>query len=60
MPDHTQLTAIAVVGLAALICGLILTRMRQPAVVGYILAGIILGPSAAGVVEDRTQINTLA
>ncbi len=60
MPDHTELTAIAVVGLAALICGLILTRMRQPAVVGYILAGIILGPSAAGVVEDRTQINTLA
>ena len=60
MPDHSQLTAIAIVGLAALICGMIMTRLRQPAIVGYILAGIILGPSAAGLVENRDQINTLA
>ena len=42
---HSNLTGIAVVTLAALTCGLILQRLRQPAIVGYILAGVILGPS---------------
>jgi CPA2 family monovalent cation:H+ antiporter-2 len=60
MDGHTDLTGIAVVGLAALLCGLVMTRLRQPAVVGYILAGILLGPTAAGLVGDAQQIRLLA
>ncbi|MCY4608299.1 MAG: cation:proton antiporter [bacterium] len=59
--DHgNQLTDITIVVTAALACGLLLGRFRQPAIVGYILAGVVLGPSVMGFVEDREQINFLA
>ena len=57
---HSNLTGVAVVALAALVCGLVLERLRQPAIVGYILAGVILGPSALAVVESRAQVDSLA
>lgn len=57
---HSSLTAIAAVILAALICGIAMERFRQPALVGYILAGILLGPSVLAFVEDREQIDVLA
>ncbi|MEE9317136.1 MAG: cation:proton antiporter [Rhodospirillales bacterium] len=57
---HSNLTGIAVVVLAALVCGMVLERLRQPALVGYILAGVLLGPSALAVVENREQIDVLA
>ncbi|MFM2129250.1 MAG: inner membrane protein YbaL [Pseudomonadota bacterium] len=60
MDGHTEVTGIAVVGLAALLCGMAMTRLRQPAVVGYILAGILLGPTAAGLVGNQDQIRLLA
>lgn len=59
--DHgDQLTDITIVVTAALACGLLLGRFRQPAIVGYIVAGVVLGPSVMGFVEDREQINFLA
>ncbi|MDA0220901.1 MAG: cation:proton antiporter [Proteobacteria bacterium] len=54
------LTELAIVVTVALVCGLILSRLRQPAIVGYILAGVVLGPSVLGFVTDREQINFLA
>ena len=57
---HEALTGIAAVALVALVCGMILERLRQPAIVGYILAGALLGPSGLGFVEDRTGIDNLA
>lgn len=57
---HSNLTGIAVVVLAALVCGMAMERLRQPALVGYILAGVLLGPSALAVVENREQIDVLA
>ena len=58
--SHEALTGIAAVVLAALACGMILERLRQPAIVGYILAGALLGPSGLGFVQDRTGIDKLA
>ncbi|MBT5435167.1 MAG: cation:proton antiporter [Alphaproteobacteria bacterium] len=60
MEQGHELTQIAIVVSVALLCGLFLGRLRQPAIVGYILAGVVLGPSALGFVEDRDQINLLA
>ncbi len=54
------LTAAAAVALAALLCGVAMVRLRQPAIVGYILAGVVLGPSGFGLVGDRNAIGTLA
>lgn len=60
MPLHSELGELAVVILAALVCGIVLTRIKQPAIVGYIFAGIILGPSALGLVEGREGVAVLA
>jgi len=56
----SDLTGIAIVALVALLCGMVLTRLRQPAIVGYILAGVVLGPSGLALVEDRERIDVLA
>ncbi|MCH8918341.1 MAG: cation/H(+) antiporter [Alphaproteobacteria bacterium] len=60
MGTHAELTAIAIVGLAALFCGMVMTRLRLPPVAGYILAGILLGPTAFQLVENQQQIQLLA
>jgi len=60
MEGHANLTGLAIVALAALLCGLVMARLRQPAIVGYILAGVILGPSALGLVENRANVAILA
>ena len=45
---------------AALIGGAIAVRLRQPAVVGYMLAGILIGPFTPGFVGGQEQIAILA
>lgn len=60
MHGSAELTGLATVALVALLCGLLLTRIRQPAIVGYIVAGVVLGPSGLALVEDRGQIAILA
>ncbi|MDX1575601.1 MAG: cation:proton antiporter, partial [Kiloniellales bacterium] len=57
--EHAQLTALAIVVVAALACGMTMQRLRQPAVLGYIVAGVILGPSGLGLVENRAFIQVL-
>lgn len=58
--QHADLTGLAIVALAALACGLVLARLKQPAIVGYILAGVILGPSALQLVSGREGVELLA
>lgn len=57
---HPELTAAALVALAALLCGVVMNRFRQPAIVGYILAGVVLGPSGLALVSNRDAVSTLA
>ena len=61
MQDHVgTLTQLALVLAAAFAGGALLQRLRQPVLVGYILVGILLGPSVLGVISDEHQIKTLA
>ena len=60
MPVDHSLTFIALVAGVALLCGIAMARLKQPAIVGYIVAGVVLGPSGFGLVTDREQINVLA
>lgn len=58
--SHSDLTQIAVVILVAVALGLTLVRFRQPPIIGYILAGIVLGPTGLGFVPHSDSITLLA
>lgn len=60
MEAATSLTALAVVLSAAVICGLFANRLRLPAAVGFILAGVVLGPTGFGLVGTNDAVDTLA
>ena len=60
MPIENTLTEIAIVVTAALAGGIILEKIKQPAILGYILAGVILGPSLFGFIENREMVSMLA
>lgn len=60
MEGAFHLTGITIVVLAAMVCGMLMTAIRQPPIVGYILAGVILGPSGLELVRDREQVTILA
>ncbi len=60
MHGEFGITNIALVILIALIFGLGMTRLKQPPILGYIIAGLILGPSGLAYVESRDQVSILA
>jgi CPA2 family monovalent cation:H+ antiporter-2 len=51
---------IAGVALVAVMLGLLFIQLRQPPIVGYILAGILLGPTGFGLIEQSQSIELLA
>ena len=61
MPHDTPLIATLVAGLGlAFIFGTIANRLRLPPIVGYILAGVMLGPYTPGIVADQKLAPELA
>jgi monovalent cation:H+ antiporter-2, CPA2 family len=60
MEANPALVALAAVVAIAAACGLLAGRLRQPPVVGYIAAGVLLGPSVLGLLEDRASIRFAA
>ncbi|MEJ2169240.1 MAG: cation:proton antiporter [Desulfobacterales bacterium] len=51
---------IAIIVVAALAGGLVVHRMGQPLILGYILAGILVGPYMVGAISDVHDIELLA
>ncbi len=51
---------VAIAVTVALIGGLIAHRLRQSVIVGYLLAGVAIGPGTPGFVGDREEIAALA
>ena len=60
MHNLDLLVNIAVALVAAFIGGLIARRLGLPALVGYLLAGMALGPFTPGFVGDGANISQLA
>ncbi|MBN9247206.1 MAG: Kef family K(+) transporter [Hyphomicrobium sp.] len=61
MPHETPLIATIVVGLSlAFLFGAIAQRLRASPLVGYLLAGVALGPRTPGFVADQTIASELA
>ena len=61
MPHEvTLITTIAAALGLALIMGFVAARLKLPALVGYLIAGIIIGPATPGFVADIELSNQLA
>ena len=61
MQDHiADLTGIAFITAVAVSLGFVLVRLRQPPIVGYILTGVVLGPTGFGLVSNTESITLLA
>lgn len=61
MPDGWGLLLDLLITLtAALFLGLLMEKMRQSAVIGYLLAGVAIGPGAAAWIKDTSTIGLLA
>ncbi len=57
---HAVLTEIVLVIAASVVVAAVLRRLAAPPVVGFILAGVLIGPGGLGLVKDRHQIEVLA
>ena len=60
MPTAVPVLEIGVVLLAAALAGAISRRAGLPAVLGYLVVGLLVGPFTPGYVADRHQIQVLA
>ncbi|MDP2194191.1 MAG: cation:proton antiporter, partial [Alphaproteobacteria bacterium] len=60
MEHASNITEIAIVVMVALTGGLVLARLKQPPILGYVLAGVLLGPSGLELVQSREAVTTLA
>ena len=54
-----HLLAIAILTLVAVGMGLVMVRLKQPPLVGYILAGVMLGPTVLGFVPQAEAVPLL-
>lgn len=59
-PDLRFILDLGVAVAVALVGGMLAVRLRQPPIVGYLLAGIVIGPFTPGFTGDVEQIGQLA
>jgi CPA2 family monovalent cation:H+ antiporter-2 len=61
MPHHTPLIATIVAGLVvAFVLGALAQRLKASPLIGYLLAGIVVGPFTPGYVADQSMASELA
>ena len=58
--DVTLISTIAVGFVLAFVFGFLANRLRVPPLVGYLLAGVVIGPSTPGFVADQGMAGQLA
>ncbi|HKY17952.1 MAG TPA: cation:proton antiporter [Rhizomicrobium sp.] len=57
---HQSLSALALLLAAAVGCGLLMNRLRMPAAAGFILVGMVLGPTGVGLIQTSGNLEVLA
>jgi CPA2 family monovalent cation:H+ antiporter-2 len=60
MAEHIDLLPVALLLIGAVAGGLLFAGLRQPPLVGYIIAGAVFGPAGLGLITDRATIDTFA
>lgn len=58
--EHSLIAIIAIGFSAAFVCGLIAAKLRLSPIVGYLVAGVIVGPFTPGFVGDQHLANQLS
>lgn len=58
--SNSVLIAFVVILVAAAIMAMVMTRLRQATIPGYLLAGAIIGPHALGLVSDSESIESIS
>ena len=59
MPANTLLPVVVGISIFILFAGLLMKRFRQPLVIGYILAGLLIGPHGVQLIQNETVIGLL-
>lgn len=60
MTEEVAILEIAIVAFLALASGFVFTQLKQPAILGYVLTGVILGPSCLALIPSREPIRMFA
>lgn len=60
MEDYRLIVDLVLALGAAFLGGITAQRFGQPVLIGYIVAGILIGPNTPGLVADRANVETLA
>jgi len=58
--EFSLIRNVAIVAGAALAAGLAARFLKQSAIIGYLLAGVVIGPHALGLIEESDEIRVLA
>lgn len=60
MESYEIFCSLAIIIVAAKVCGILAARLRAPQVVGEIIAGLLIGPSVLGLVKQTDFLSQLA
>jgi CPA2 family monovalent cation:H+ antiporter-2 len=60
MHDHAFLLSVGVALAAALVGGFLARLIRLPPLIGYLLAGIVIGPYTPGIIADKAAVEPVA
>lgn len=60
MESYEILKSLAIIIVAAKLCGLAASKLKAPQVVGEIIAGLLIGPSVLGLVEQTDFLSQMA
>jgi CPA2 family monovalent cation:H+ antiporter-2 len=58
--DWSSLIGIVLLLAMALLLGTIAERLKQNAILGYLVAGTLVGPNVLGLIESRSQVEVIA
>src|SRR5690606_22103884 len=58
--EALSLNSVTLLIVIALACGFAMVRLKQPAIVGYIFAGVVLGPYGLGLIKSAEGIDFFA
>jgi len=56
---HESVISFVIVGFIITLLGFVLKKIRQPVIVAYIIAGVLVGPSGYGLIKDLKTIEIL-